>query len=63
VVALRRTSLLVLDARDLHALMEREPRIAERLREVARNRLKREIVGPQGDIVTEEIENSETPLA
>jgi voltage-gated potassium channel len=63
VVAMRRTSLLVLDARDLHALMDREPRIAKRLHEVARNRLKREIVGPQGDIVTEEIEDSKTPHA
>jgi CRP-like cAMP-binding protein len=60
---MRRTSLLVLDARDLHALMDREPRIAKRLHEVARNRLKREIVGPQGDIVTEEIEDSKTPHA
>jgi hypothetical protein len=29
----------VLDARDLHVLMEREPRIAEHIREVARTRL------------------------
>ncbi len=32
--ALTRTNLLVLDAQDLHALMERDPRIAERIKEV-----------------------------
>ena len=32
--ALSRTSLLVLDAHDLHALMEREPRVAARIKEV-----------------------------
>ena len=51
-----RTNLLVLDAQDLQAVMEREPRIAERIREVARTRLKDELVTPSGDIVTEEIE-------
>src|ERR1700757_1079631 len=39
VTALMGTSLLVLDARDLHVLMEREPRIAEHIREVARSPL------------------------
>ena len=39
VTAVTRTSLLVLDAADLHALMERDPRIAERVREAARGRL------------------------
>jgi hypothetical protein len=47
----------VLDAQDLHVLMERNPRIAERIREVARSRIKRELVTPKGDIVTEEIED------
>ena len=55
VVALRRTSLLVLDAHDLQTLMERDPRFAQRLDEVARGRLKREQVTPRGDIVAEEI--------
>src|SRR5262245_26149474 len=40
VTALVRTNLLVLDAQDLHAVMERDPRVAERVREVARTRLK-----------------------
>ena len=38
VTAVMRTSLFVLDAHDLHALMDREPRIAERIREVVRSR-------------------------
>jgi voltage-gated potassium channel len=60
VVATTRTSLLVLDAHDLHALMEREPRIAERIHEVARSRLGRDIVTPKGDLVIEELEDSDT---
>jgi len=60
VVATTRTSLLVLDARDLHALMERDPRIAERIHEVARSRLGRDIVTPKGDLVIEELEDSDT---
>jgi voltage-gated potassium channel len=56
VTALTRTSLLALDARDLHVLMEREPRIAERIREVVRHRLGHDIVSPQGDVVREELE-------
>ena len=60
-IAITRTSLLVLDAHDLHTLMEREPRIAERIREVVRKRLGRDILTPKGDLVSEEIENSEAP--
>jgi voltage-gated potassium channel len=59
VTALTRTNLLVLDARDLHALMEREPRVAARMREMVRAKLGRELVGAGGDIVTEEIEEGE----
>jgi hypothetical protein len=55
-----RTSLLVLDARDLHVLMEREPRIAERIREVVRTRVGRDIVTPEGDLVLEEIEEGDS---
>jgi voltage-gated potassium channel len=56
ITAVTRTSLLVLDASDLRALMERDPRIAERVHEMARGRLKRELLTPKGDLVTEEIE-------
>jgi voltage-gated potassium channel len=54
-IALTRTNLLVLDAQDLHALMERDPRIAERINEVVANRVGRATVTPKGDIVKEEI--------
>jgi voltage-gated potassium channel len=38
IVATRRTSLLVLDAGDLRALMHRNPHLSHRIREVARGR-------------------------
>jgi voltage-gated potassium channel len=63
VTALMRTSLLVLDAHDLHAVMERDPRIAERIREVAKSRIQHELVTPKGDIVTEELEDDEPGTA
>jgi voltage-gated potassium channel len=56
VTALSRTSLLVLDAQDLHALMQRDPRVAGRIRDVVEKRVGREVVTPKGDIVTEEVE-------
>ena len=56
VTAVTRASLLALDAHDLHALMEREPRVAERIRDVMRQRLGEERITPKGDLVTEELE-------
>lgn len=56
VTALSRTSLLVLDAQDLHALMQRDPRVAQRIKDVVEKRVGHELVTPKGDIVTEEIE-------
>jgi voltage-gated potassium channel len=56
VTALSRTSLLVLDAQDLHALMQRDPRVAERIKDVVQKRVGHEAVTPKGDLVTEEIE-------
>ena len=55
VTAMTRTNLLVLDGTDLHALMERDPRFAERVREVARKRVGQDVVTPRGDIVSEEL--------
>jgi voltage-gated potassium channel len=55
VVASTRTNLLVLDATDFHVLMEHEPRIAERVNEVVRDRLGGDIVSPRGDIVAGEL--------
>jgi voltage-gated potassium channel len=56
VTAITRTSLLVLDSHDLQALMEREPRVAERIDEVMRERLGEQTVTPKGDLVIEELE-------
>jgi voltage-gated potassium channel len=53
VTATTDTSLLVLDAHDLHALMAREPRIAEHIHSVARSRLAND--GAEGDIIAEEL--------
>jgi voltage-gated potassium channel len=53
--ALTRTNLLVLDAQDLHALMQRDPRVAARIKDVVEKRVGREVVSPKGDIVAEEI--------
>src|SRR6185312_7230083 len=44
VTALSRTSLLVLDAQDLHALMQRDPRGAERIKDVVEKRVGHEVV-------------------
>ena len=55
VIARTQVSLLVLDAHDLHALMEREPRVAEHIRHIASTRLGEEIIMPKGDLVGEEI--------
>jgi voltage-gated potassium channel len=59
VVALSRTSLLVLEAQDFHALMDRAPQLARRVHDVVRSRLGREIVSPRGDIITEEVEEAD----
>jgi voltage-gated potassium channel len=59
VTALTRTSLLVLDAHDLHALMARQPAVAERIREVARERLEGRKPRIKGDLITEELDGGE----
>jgi voltage-gated potassium channel len=59
VTALSRTNLLVLDARDLEALMEREQRIADRIQEVMRTRMGAEATTQAGDILPQEIEQGE----
>jgi voltage-gated potassium channel len=57
--ALVRTSLLVLDAHDLRAMMDRQPRIAERIREVARERVGTWTgKGTKGDLLTEELDDA-----
>jgi len=59
VTAVSRTSLLVLEAHEFHALMDRDPRLSKRVQEVVRSRLGREVVSPHGDIVTEEVEETD----
>lgn len=59
VTALSRTSLLVLEAHEFHALMERDTRLAKRVQDVVHSRLGREIVSRQGDIITEEVEETD----
>jgi voltage-gated potassium channel len=53
--AVSRTSLLVLDARDVHILMDQEPTIAKRIKETARRRVEPESLEPRGDIAEEEL--------
>jgi voltage-gated potassium channel len=61
VSAVTRTNLLGLDAHDLHALMQRDSRIAERIKDVVETRVgkrgaaKREVVSTDGEIAAEEI--------
>jgi voltage-gated potassium channel len=58
VTATKRSNLLVLDATDLHALMQRDQRIAQRIADVTRDRVGRELVTPEGDLIREELENA-----
>ncbi len=55
VTALARSNLLVLAAQDLHALMQRDPRIAARIKDVVEKRVGREVLSSKGDILAEEI--------
>jgi voltage-gated potassium channel len=55
VVALQATRLLALDASDLHGLMDREPQIATRIWEAARQRLGCELDTAAGDLVPSEL--------
>ncbi len=59
ITAVARTSLLALDAHDLHALMEREPRVAERIHAVVRTRVGREIMTSKGDLISEELKTAD----
>lgn len=59
ITAMTSTNLLVLEARDLHALMEREPKVAEHIRSVVRTRLGHETVTQKGDLLSEEVETKD----
>jgi voltage-gated potassium channel len=55
VTAVMPTRLLVLDARDLHDLMDRQPALAARIHDAAREKLGHALNEPDGDLVSEEL--------
>jgi voltage-gated potassium channel len=57
VTAATATSLLALDAHDVHILMEREPTIAEHIKRTARERVGSREFEPKGDLLTTELED------
>jgi len=59
-VAVARSDLLILQARDLHTLMERNERIGSHIREIAEERLGHKIIAMKGDIIAEEV--SDEPI-
>ena len=62
-IAVTRCDLLVLQARDLHMLMERDERIGAHIRTVAEARLGRQIAAPTGDMIAEELADEHAELA
>jgi voltage-gated potassium channel len=58
VIAITRARLLVLDAQDLHALMERSPNIARHIHKVARERLGEDLVSETGERMGDEIDEN-----
>src|SRR6202790_2413436 len=52
------TRLLVLDAFDLHGLMDRQPELAARIQEAARAKLGHPLNAPGGDLVSEELSSA-----
>ena len=55
VTAVRPTRLLVLDALDLHALMDRQPTLSARIEEAAREKLGYALDAPGDDLMSEEL--------
>jgi voltage-gated potassium channel len=55
VTAVTPTRLLVLDALDLHALMDSQPALAARIEEAAREKLGHALNTPDGDLMSEEL--------
>src|SRR6185312_1468088 len=52
VTAITRANLLGLDAHDLHALMQRDRRIADRIKDVVETRVGKRPVVPKQDVAT-----------
>jgi voltage-gated potassium channel len=61
VTAVSRCNLLVLNAANLRMLMQEDERVAQAMRKVTHERLGRELVTKDGDVVSEEIEPDEKP--
>ena len=59
VTAVAPTRLLVLDSLDLHALMDRQPALAARIEEAAREKLGHPLNAPHDDLMSEELIGSE----
>jgi voltage-gated potassium channel len=59
--ATEQTRLLVLDADDFHDLVAKQSDLARRLRQVVQERVGRELITPEGDIVSEEIDSEDEP--
>jgi voltage-gated potassium channel len=55
VTAVRPTRLLVLDTADLHGLMDRQPTLAARIEQAAREKLGHALNATAGDLVDEEL--------
>ena len=55
VTAVTPTRLLVLDTLDLHALMDRQPALAARIEEAAREKLGHALDAPDNDLMSEEL--------
>jgi voltage-gated potassium channel len=59
ITATQPTRLLALDASDLRSLMDREPQLADRIRDTARAKLGHEFETARGDLVPEEIDSKD----
>jgi voltage-gated potassium channel len=57
--AVTRVNLLILSADDFHILLERNPDIGERIKEIANARVAKERIVRGGDIITEELDQAE----
>ena len=62
ITAVATTRLLVLEAADLHALMEREPQIASRVRDAASKRLGRDFSYGDDDLLARELKTEHRDL-
>jgi voltage-gated potassium channel len=55
--AIERSHLLVLEAQDFRALLQRQPQIAKRFNAAVRDRVGRDLVSVHGDLITDELDD------